>query len=164
MKTTIKQLEVRDIHGDYRFATHQEILAAAEKVINQKFRRGTRIKGPEETKELFQQKIALQENEVFAVLFLDTQNRVIEFKEMFYGTIHSSAVHPRVIAQRALQINAAAVIVAHNHPSGQIDPSQADKDVTLKLKEALALLDVRLLDHIIIGGDDSFSFYEKEYL
>ena len=154
-------LEVREISGDYRPATDQEILAAAEKVINSKYRRGARVQGPDDSKALFRQKLAFQDHEVFAVLFLDGRHRVMEYKEMFHGTINSAQVHPRSIAQRALQLNAAAVIVAHNHPSGDPEPSQQDIDLTKRLKDALKLVDVNLLDHLIIGSVDIFSLVER---
>ena len=157
-------LEVREISGDYRPATEQEILAAAEKVINSKFRRGARIQDPENSKALFQQKLALQNHEVFAVLFLDARHRVIEYRELFHGSIASATVHPRLVAKQALDLNAAAVIVAHNHPSGEIEPSRQDIDLTKRLKEALNLVDVNLLDHLIIGSVNSFSFVERSYL
>ena len=147
----VMKLMVQDLLGDYRTATAQEILTAADHVINRRFRRGFSIVNVAESKDLFRQKLAARENEAFAVLFLDNKNRVIEYEEMFYGTIDSSSVHARVIVQRALALNAAAVIVAHNHPSGEPDPSRADETLTLRLKEALALVEVRLLDHIVVG-------------
>ena len=145
------KLMVQDLLGDYRTATAQEILTAADHVINRRFRRGFSIQSVAESKDLFRQKLAARENEAFAVLFLDNKNRVIEYEELFYGTIDSASVHARVIVQRALALNAAAVIVAHNHPSGEPDPSRADETLTLRLKEALALVEVRLLDHIVVG-------------
>ena len=101
--------------------------------------------------------------EVFACLFLDNKHRVIEYEEMFRGTIDSASVHPREVLRRAIHHNAAAVIFAHNHPSGVAEPSQADHRITDKLKDALGMVDVRVLDHFIIG-DDVVSFAEKGYL
>ena len=154
------KLMVQDLLGDYRIATAQEILTAADHVINRRFRRGFSIQSVAESKDLFRQKLAARENEAFAVLFLDNKNRVIEYEELFYGTIDSASVHARVIVQRALALNAAAVIVAHNHPSGEPDPSRADETLTLRLKEALALVEVRLLDHIVVG-ERCISFAER---
>ncbi len=145
------KLTVQDLLGDYRPATPQEILAAAERVIAHRYRRGASISTPLTSKELFRQKLALREQEVFAVLFLDNKHRVIAYEELFYGTIDSSSVHPRIIAQKALQVNAAAVVVAHNHPSGVAEPSRADESITLRIKDALALVNVLLLDHIVVG-------------
>ena len=154
------KLMVQDLLGDYRIATAQEILTAADHVINRRFRRGFSIASVAESKNLFRQKLAARENEAFAVLFLDNKHRVIEYEELFYGTIDSASVHARVIVQRALALNAAAVIVAHNHPSGEPDPSRADETLTLRLKEALALVEVRLLDHIVVG-ERCISFAER---
>lgn len=145
------KLTVQDLLGDYRLATAQEILTAAEHVINRRFRRGVSIVTALNSKDLFRQKLALREQEVFAALFLDNKHRVIAYEELFFGTIDSASVHPRIIVQRALALNAAAVIVAHNHPSGEPEPSRADETITLRIKEALALVDVRLLDHLIVG-------------
>jgi len=101
--------------------------------------------------------------EVFACLFLDNKHRVIEYEELFRGTIDSASVHPREVLRRAIHHNAAAVIFAHNHPSGVAEPSQSDHRITDKLKDALGMVDVRVLDHFIIG-DDVVSFAEKGYL
>jgi len=145
------ELTVQDLFGDYRLATAEEILAAAGKVINHRFRRGMTLSSPAAAHDFFIHKLALREQEVFAGMFLDNRNRVIVYEELFFGTIDSATVHPRVVAQHALKYNAAALIVAHNHPSGSSVPSRADELITLRLKEALQLVDVRLLDHLIVG-------------
>ena len=106
-------------------------------------------------------KLAGFEHEVFAVLFLDTRHRLIEYREMFHGTIDSASVYPREVVKEALRLNAAAVILSHNHPSGSPEPSQADKVLTQRLKEALGLVEVRILDHVIVGGMETVSFAEK---
>ncbi len=111
------KLEVRDLLGDYRPASPEEILRAADRVIHKRYRRGATIESPHSSVDLFRQKLALQIHEVFAVLFLDNKHRIIEYKELFQGTIDSASVYPRVVVQEALLLNAAAVIVAHNHPS-----------------------------------------------
>jgi len=95
-------------------------------------------------------KLSGQEREVFAVLFLTTKHRLIGYEELFYGTIDGASVYPREVVKRALTLNAAAVIIAHNHPSGDATPSQADKKITIRLKDALALVDIRLLDHFVV--------------
>ncbi|HGP3147634.1 TPA: JAB domain-containing protein, partial [Pseudomonas aeruginosa] len=102
--------------------------------------------------------------EVFAALFLDSQHRLLEYVELFRGTIDAAAVYPREVVKEALRVNAAAVIFSHNHPSGNPEPSQADKVLTQRLKEALALVDVRTLDHIIVGGEATASFAEQGLL
>ncbi len=158
MKTV---LAVKDLLGDYRPANPDEILSAAKEVISHRFRRGVCITAPLMSIDLFRQKLVLREQEVFAALFLDNKHRVIIYEELFYGTIDSASVHPRIVAQRALQHNAAAVIVAHNHPSGVAEPSRADESITLRLKEALTLVEVRLLDHIVVGDDKCISLAER---
>lgn len=157
------KLMVQDLIGDYRVATPEEILVAAEHVINRRYRRGIAIAKPADANQLFMQKLAKREQEVFAGLLLDNKHRVITYKEFFYGTIDSASVHPRVIAQCALRHNAAAMIVAHNHPSGSPEPSRADETITLRIKEALNLVDVRLLDHVIVG-EHCVSFAERGVL
>lgn len=101
------------------------------------------------------------EREVFLCLFLDNQNRVIAAEELFYGTIDGATIHPRVVVSQALKHNAAAVIFAHNHPSGVAEPSQADVGITRRLKNSLGLIDVRVLDHIVIGGNEAVSLAER---
>jgi DNA repair protein RadC len=105
-----------------------------------------------------------QNREVFACLFLDNKHRVICFEELFWGTINASAVYPREVIARALQHNAAAVILAHNHPSGVAEPSQADHQITVKLKQLLEGIEVRVLDHMVIGDTEVISFAERGLL
>jgi DNA repair protein RadC len=102
-----------------------------------------------------------RKNETFAALFLDNQHRVISYEELFHGTINTASVHARPLVQRVLALNAAAVIIAHNHPSGLSDASQDDLDVTQRLQQALELIDVRLLDHLIIGDNEVYSIKSK---
>ena len=123
--------------------------------------RGASFSSPAAVKEYLCAKLAGFEHEVFAVLFLDTQHRLIEYAEMFRGTIDSASVYPRELVKEALRLNAAAVIVSHNHPSGNPEPSRADEVLTQRLKEALALVDVRTLDHIIVAGGSTISFAER---
>ena len=103
-------------------------------------------------------------HEVFACLFLDARNRVISFDEMFHGTIDGASVHPREIVRRAIQRNAAGLIVAHNHPSGVAEPSRADRALTRRLRDAVELVDVRLLDHVVVGDGEVVSFAERGWL
>lgn len=105
-----------------------------------------------------------EEREVFAVLFLDNQHRLIEFKRMFLGSISAVIVNPREVVKEALKQNAAAVIFAHNHPSGLAEPSKADRDITVKLADALNLVDVRVLDHIVVGHGQTISFAERGWI
>lgn len=157
-------LMVRDGRGRYRPATAEQILEAARQAIEHKIARGDSFTSPAAVKEYLRAKLAGFEYEVFAVLFLDTQHRLIEYAELFHGTIDSAVVHPREVLKATLRHNAAAVIVSHNHPSGNPEPSQADTTLTRQLKEALALVDVRILDHIIVAGTDTTSFAERGLL
>ena len=154
-------LMVRDAQGRYLLATADQILEAARQAIEQKMQRGASFSSPAAVKEYLRAKLAGFEHEVFAVLFLDTQHRLIEYAEMFRGTIDSASVYPRELVKEALRLNAAAVIVSHNHPSGNPKPSRADEVLTQRLKEALALVDVRTLDHIIVAGGSTISFAER---
>jgi DNA repair protein RadC len=123
-------LMVRDAQGHYLLATADQILEAARQAIEQKMQRGASFSSPAAVKEYLRAKLAGFEHEVFAVLFLDTQHRLIEYAEMFRGTIDSASVYPRELVKEALRLNAAAVIVSHNHPSGNPEPSGADKALT----------------------------------
>lgn len=137
----------------------KQILEAAAYIIAQKQFRDGVLNSPNDCEEYLKHKLAIHEHEVFAVLFLDSQNRILEFKELFRGTINAASVYPREVVKEVLELNAASVILAHNHPSGVTTPSQADKLITTKLQQALNLIDVSVLDHIIIG-ESTYSFAE----
>ena len=157
-------LMVRDGRGRYRLADADQILEAARQVIEQKMQRGAEFTSPVVVKDYLRAKLAGFEHEVFAVLFLDTRHRLIDYVEMFRGTIDAAEVHPREVVKQALRLNAAAVIVSHNHPSGNSEPSAADKAMTSQLRQALALVDIRTLDHIIVAGTRTTSFAERGLL
>ena len=155
---------VRDTQGHYQLTTADQIIEAARQAVDQKLQRGASFSSPDVVKEYLSAKLAGYDHEVFAVLFLDSQHRLIEYAEMFHGTIDSMAVYPREVLKEALRLNAAAVIISHNHPSGTPEPSAADRTFTKRLKEALALVDVRTLDHIIVAGSTTTSFAEQGML
>lgn len=157
-------LLVRDAQGRYLPATTDQILEAACQAVDQKISRGTAFTSPTVVKEYLTAKLAGFDVEVFAVLFLDSQHRLIEYVEMFQGTLNQASVYPREVAKAALYHHAAAVIVSHNHPSGNPEPSAADIALTTHLKKALALLDVRMLDHVIVAGQETVSFAERGLL
>jgi DNA repair protein RadC len=121
---------------------------------------GVVFTSPIETRRYLTLKLAEREREVFVVLYLDNRHRLIKYDELFFGTIDGASVHPREVVKAALKHNAAAVILSHNHPSGVPEPSQADKLITRHLKDALNLVDVRVLDHIVVGGIETVSFAE----
>jgi DNA repair protein RadC len=133
-------------------------------VLAFKFRAGRALSSPEQTRTYLRLKLAGYRNEVFGCLFLDNRHRVLAFEELFHGSIAGASVHPRQVVVRCLHHNAAAVILAHNHPSGVAEPSQADRQITARLQDALGLVDVRILDHIVIGDGDSVSFAERGLL
>jgi len=120
------------------------------------------IKSSEAAIDFLKLKIGMRENEVFSVLYLDQTFKLIEYQEVFYGTVNSTEVHPRIIAQQALKLNASAIILAHNHPSGVAAISENDKAVTQSIVEVMRLIDVAIIDHIIIAGNTSTSFAEAE--
>ena len=140
-----------------------DILATAANIIAEKYINKDAFSNPDATKQFLTYKMANHEREVFAVMMLDNQHQLIEFNELFYGTIDAASVYPREVVKAVLAANAAAVIHAHNHPSGEADPSQADKQITKRLVDALALIDVRVLDHIVIGKVP-VSFAERGFL
>lgn len=151
-------LMVRESCGTYRVATLEEIMTAARSAADARFTRGTNFGSPDAASAYFTAKIGGYEHEVFAVAFLDARHRLIACEEMFRGTIDSCSIEPREVVKAALRHNAATILLSHNHPSsGDVEPSAADRSVTARLKQALALVDVRLLDHIVVAGSASRS-------
>ena len=133
----------------------------ARRHLQEQLQREDSLENPEATRRFLSSRLRHLPHEVFACLFLDNRHRVIVFEELFRGTIDGASVHPREVVRRALQHNAAAVILSHNHPSGVAEPSRADIQLTRRLTAALALIDVRVLDHIVIGDGDGVSFAER---
>lgn len=141
-------------------AKYCQIKAAGElarRALHEDLVRSDALSDPRQAADYLKSRLAHRPREVFAVLFLDTRHRVIAFEEMFYGTLDGASVHPREVVRRALALSAAAVIVAHNHPSGVAEPSTADRHLTRQLTQALALVDIRLLDHFIVGDGEPAS-------
>ena len=126
--------------------------------------RGEPLTSPATTKAALLARLRERPHEIFACLFLDNRHRIVGFEEMFRGTIDGATVHPREVAKRALELNAAAVVAAHNHPSGVAEPSPSDKAITSRLRDALALVGVRLIDHFVIGDGEVVSFAERGWL
>ena len=157
-------LYIKERGGDYRQAKPNEVLEAARSAAAKKYLRQGQMLSPEKVKEFLSYSLQGREQECFCVMFLDSQHAVISFNEMFSGTIDSASVYPREVAKMALQHNAKAVILAHNHPSGLAEPSQADRMITDKLQQSLQLFDIRVLDHFIIGNGMPYSFAENGLL
>jgi DNA repair protein RadC len=144
-------LYVRDASG-YREASPPEVLSSAEGLIAQRFRIGAPVlTAPERVRAFLRLHLGALEHEVFGLLHLDNRHRLIRAEDLFRGTLDGALVHPREVVRSVLAYHAAAVILYHNHPSGDSTPSQADELITQRLKEALALIDVRVLDHLIVG-------------
>ena len=143
-------------------------LAVAFELVNrwheERLDRGENFSSPQTVTRFLAIHLRDRPNEAFAVLFLDNRHRLIAFEVLFTGTIDGASIHPRVVARRALELNAAAVILAHNHPSGVAEPSRSDRAITTRLKDALALVEVRVLDHFIIADGETCSFSERGYL
>ncbi|MCF6440083.1 DNA repair protein RadC [Pseudoalteromonas luteoviolacea] len=150
---------------DYPFKTSKlnELLERAAEALAAKYKREGTFTNPTNVKEFLKLKLGAHDREVFAVMFLDNQHQLIEFEELFFGTIDAASIYPREVVKAALNHNAAAVVFAHNHPSGIAEPSQADRRITQRLVDALKLVDIRVLDHIVVG-EDCVSFAEKGWV
>lgn len=150
--------------GPARYAAMQAALELARRHYLETLRIGSAMAAPEATSRFLVAQLRDRPYEVFCVLYLDNRHRLIAFEELFRGTINGANVHPREVVRQTLFHNAAAVILAHNHPSGVLEPSQPDELITRRLKEALALVDVRVLDHFIVGDGQCYSFAEHGLL
>ena len=157
-------LLVRDGAGDYRPAEADEVLRAAQRLLSEQLRGREVLSSPQVVRDFLQVKLGALQHEVFAVLMLDAQHRVIEYVELFRGSVSQTSVYPREVVKESLARNAAALILVHNHPSGVAEPSQADEFLTQTLKTALSLVDVRVLDHMVVAGTDLVSFAERGLL
>lgn len=149
--------------GQAKYVQLKAVVEMSRRYLEEKITRGDALSDVNAVRNYLCHQLRGYPYEVFACLFLDNKHRVIEYEEMFRGTIDSASVHPREVLRRSIHHNAAAVIFAHNHPSGVAEPSQADHRITDRLKDALGMVDVRVLDHFIIG-DDVISFAERGYL
>jgi DNA repair protein RadC len=147
--------------GSAKYVQLQATLELSRRHLLATLQKGDALSSPADTRRYLSAQLRARHQEVFACLFLDNRHRVLAFEELFYGTVDGASVHPREVVRRCLGHNAAAVILAHNHPSGVAEPSRADEQITLRLKEALALIDVRVLDHLIIGDGEISSLAER---
>lgn len=155
--TNVQTFENTDFIGAHEDA----IITEAKAILDRRlFTRGRGLHSPNDVRDYLKLKLASEPNEVFAIIFVDTGHRVIAFEIVQYGTIDTALISPRHVAQRCLKHNAAAVIVAHNHPSGDPEPSANDYRLTERLRDALGLLEIRMLDHFIVGKDQPLSIAE----
>jgi DNA repair protein RadC len=150
--------------GEAKYALLQAVMEMARRTLDEAMKRGDALDSPDAVRNYLRLMLGSKPNEVFWCVFLDAQNRVIAAEELFRGTLTQTSVYPREVVKRALFHNAAALILAHNHPSGVAESSQADRQLTRHLAEALALVDVRVLDHFIVAGASSLSFRESGQL
>ena len=150
--------------GDSKYVQVQAIFEMARRALQEQLQQRDALTSPQAVRDYLCLKLGNLSREVFVVLFLDAQNRVLGQEELFAGTLTQTSVYPREVVKRALHHNAAAVIFAHNHPSGVAEPSRADEQLTSALKQALGLVDVRVLDHFVIAGNVALSFAERGML
>lgn len=150
--------------GEAKYTQLQATTEMARRHLLEQLQRGDALESPDHTRRYLQSRLRDYPHEVFGCLFLDNRHRVIAFEELFRGTINGASVHPREVVKSALAHNAAAVILAHNHPSGVAEPSQADCHITQKLCHALDLVDIRVLDHLVVGDGQTVSFAERGLL
>jgi DNA repair protein RadC len=152
--------QVKGLGGSAKRAELAAVLELARRALHQQLQEREVFSSPGAVKQYLQLRLAARPHEVFAVLFLDAQNRLLALEELFRGTLTQTSVYPREVVQQALHHRAAAVVLAHNHPSGTVQPSRADEALTQTLKTALALVDVRVLDHVIVAPGGAFSMAE----
>lgn len=160
------QAEFNAFHGmgPAKYAQLQAVLEMARRALGENLKQGDALNSPRAVRDYLRLRLGGRNHEIFMVVFLDAQNRVLAAEEMFRGTLTQTSVYPREILIHALRHNAAGVILAHNHPSGIAEPSQADRWLTDQLKTALGLVDVKVIDHFIVAGSEGFSFCERGWL
>ena len=153
-------LYTKNLSGEFIPAKQRDVIAEAKRIYSYSLQKGQILDNPGQASDAIQSRLRDKHHEVFACLYLDSQHRIIAFEELFRGTIDGAVVHPREVVKEAITLNSKAVIFAHNHPSGDPEPSQYDIQITEKLKSALALVDITVLDHFVIG-DSIVSFSER---
>ncbi len=150
--------------GPAKFAQLQAVLEMGRRHLAERLHRDSALESPQAVRDYLKARLRHEPHEVFACLFLDSRHRVLAFEVLFHGSIDGASVYPRQVVKRALAHNAAALILTHNHPSGVAEPSQADRSLTRRLQDALALIDVRVLDHFIVGDGEPLSMAEHGWM
>ena len=150
--------------GPAKYAQLQAVLEMARRHLAERLRRDSALESPQAVRDYLKAQLRHEHHEVFGCLFLDSKHRVLAYEALFRGTIDGASVYPRQVVKRALAHNAAALILTHNHPSGVAEPSQADRVLTARLKDALALVDIRVLDHFIVGDGEPLSMAERGWM
>jgi len=161
LQATAQSLQLVKGLGPAKQAELLAVFELARRALSQRLKEREAFQTPDAVKQYLQLQLAHKNHEVFAVLFLDNQNRMLAMEELFRGTLSQTSVYPREVVMRALHHQAAAVVLSHNHPSGSVHPSRADEHLTQTLKASLALVDVRVLDHIIVGQGQALSMAEQ---
>lgn len=164
LNQNILTLFIKDSNNTYtitRAISEDEIITAAKTLLAKRLEKEVFIQSTRTCRDFLVTQMGRYEREVFCVLFLDNQNGVIAIEEIFSGTLNKAVIHPREVVKQALKHNAANIILAHNHPSGNLKASQADIHITQQLKQALELIDIAIIDHILVAGGDSLSFTEE---
>lgn len=164
LQASVQSLQLVKGLGPAKQAELLAVFELARRAMSQRLKEREVFQTPNAVKHYLQLQLAHKHHEVFAVLFLDSQNRLLALEELFRGTLSQTSVYPREVVMRALHHQAAAVVLSHNHPSGSVQPSRADEHLTQTLKASLALVDVRVLDHIIVGQGQAFSMAEQGLL
>jgi DNA repair protein RadC len=157
-------LYVRDQSGEFIFAEVDVVLAAAKRHLSRRVRRGVKLANPKLVRDFLAVTLGDRDCEYFCIILLDAQHRFLRFVELFRGTIDGASVHPREVVKLALESQSAAVVLVHNHPSQNANFSSADEQITHRLKGALDLVDVRVLDHLLVAGSDVISFAERGHI
>lgn len=163
MRTSRPTTPTNNQYPAHQTTSLNELLEHAAEALTQKYKREGTFNNPDNVKDYLQLKLGSYDREVFALMLLDNQHQLIRFEELFFGTIDAASVYSREVVKAALNANAAAVILAHNHPSGIAEPSRADKRITNRLVDALGLINVRVLDHIVVG-EHCVSFAERSWI
>jgi len=161
------KLKAGEVPGTYLVTapiTDEELMTIANQIARTRLATGEAVTSKDAARQALQTLLQDREHEVFAALFLDNQHRVLGFEELFRGTLDSASVYPREVIKRALAKNAAALVLVHNHPSGHPEPSLADIQLTLHLREALSLVEIRILDHLVVGAEGVVSLAERGHL
>lgn len=147
--------------GESKYCQLQAVLEMSKRALGETLQQKDSFRSPTQVKDYLQLQLSHLQREVFGIMFLDTQNRLIAYETLFEGSLMQTSVYPREVVKRALALNAAALILSHNHPGGTAAPSRADEQLTVSLKEALNLVDIKVLDHIIVARQETFSFSER---
>jgi DNA repair protein RadC len=151
--------------SSFVYSTAEEVINAAKQIMESMFvQHDVSLSSPDLVRSYLSMRIGREEREIFCVMFLDNQNRLIATEDLFQGTIDGASVYPREVVKAALRHNAASVVLAHNHPSGKVEPSEADKRITARLQNALSLVEIQLIDHFVVSSVESVSFAERGLL